>query len=52
AFKRLYNLKTHMETHDPTIPKRFVCPHSSCERPFRRNNDLKRHCDSKHRDQA
>ncbi|KAI0255993.1 hypothetical protein BJV78DRAFT_1174965 [Lactifluus subvellereus] len=41
-----------METHDPKIPERFVCPHSSCKRPFRRKNDLKRHCISKHSDLA
>ncbi|KAF5376811.1 hypothetical protein D9757_008871 [Collybiopsis confluens] len=50
AFDRAFNLKTHVETHNPDRPKPFVCPHPSCGRPFSRKHDLGRHQASIHRD--
>ena len=41
-----------MEIHDPKSPKRFVCSQNGCDWAFRRKNDLKRHCYSKHPNQA
>ncbi|THG99385.1 hypothetical protein EW145_g7275 [Phellinidium pouzarii] len=48
AFARGYNLKTHMNTHDPHRLKPFVCPQGSCERSFSRKHDLGRHLVSIH----
>ncbi|KAH9004314.1 hypothetical protein EDB86DRAFT_2162469 [Lactarius hatsudake] len=52
AFARAFNLKTHMDTHNPERAKPFVCPHSSCKRSFSRKHDLQRHRTAIHRDQA
>lgn len=52
AFARAFNLKTHMDTHNPERVKQYVCPHSSCKRPFSRKHDLQRHRTAIHRDQA
>jgi hypothetical protein len=52
AFARAFNLKTHLDTHDPERVKQYVCPHSSCKRPFSRKHDLQRHRTAIHRDQA
>ncbi|KAN0125042.1 hypothetical protein V8E52_001594 [Russula decolorans] len=52
AFARAFNLKTHMETHNPERVKQYVCPHTSCKRPFSRKHDLQRHRTAIHRDQA
>jgi hypothetical protein len=52
AFARAFNLKTHLETHNPERVKQYVCPHSSCKRPFSRKHDLQRHRTAIHRDQA
>ncbi|KAJ7352270.1 hypothetical protein DFH08DRAFT_643391, partial [Mycena albidolilacea] len=51
AFARAYNLKTHMDTHDPNRLKPHVCPHRSCGRSFSRKHDLGRHLNSIHRDE-
>ncbi|KAL0950797.1 hypothetical protein HGRIS_007563 [Hohenbuehelia grisea] len=52
SFARAFNLKTHMNTHDPNRPKPFVCPHRSCGRSFSRKHDLGRHLISIHRDDS
>lgn len=52
AFARAFNLKTHMDTHNPERAKPFVCPYSSCKRSFSRKHDLQRHRTAIHRDQA
>lgn len=51
SFARAFNLKTHMETHDPNRRKPHVCPHPSCQRSFSRKHDLGRHLISIHRDE-
>ncbi|TFY83318.1 hypothetical protein EWM64_g696 [Hericium alpestre] len=52
AFARAYNLKTHMDTHNPDRPKPHMCPHPSCGRQFSRKHDLQRHRAAIHRDQS
>ncbi|KAJ4482492.1 hypothetical protein J3R30DRAFT_3286530 [Lentinula aciculospora] len=52
AFDRAFNLKTHMDTHNPDRKKPFVCPHRSCHRAFSRKHDLGRHITSLHRNEA
>ena len=52
AFARAFNLKTHMDTHNPDRSKPFICPHSSCKRSFSRKHDLQRHRTAIHRDQG
>ncbi|KAJ3849484.1 hypothetical protein EV368DRAFT_85501 [Lentinula lateritia] len=52
AFDRAYNLKTHMDTHNPNRQKPYVCPHLSCHRAFSRKHDLGRHIISLHRENA
>ncbi|KAI9668037.1 MAG: hypothetical protein M1821_000857 [Bathelium mastoideum] len=45
-FERSYNLKSHMDTHDPDRPKPFKCEHEGCQREFVRKTDLTRHVQS------
>ncbi|KAI0029150.1 hypothetical protein K488DRAFT_73205 [Vararia minispora EC-137] len=52
AFARAFNLKTHMETHNPNRSKPYVCPHRSCARSFSRKHDLQRHRAAIHHDQS
>ncbi|KZT74890.1 hypothetical protein DAEQUDRAFT_659127 [Daedalea quercina L-15889] len=52
AFARAYNLKTHIQTHDPNRAKPYVCHHKSCGRSFSRKHDLTRHLVSIHRSDA
>ncbi|VDB93509.1 unnamed protein product [Peniophora sp. CBMAI 1063] len=52
AFARAFNLKTHMETHNPNRAKPYVCPHRSCARSFSRKHDLQRHRAAIHHDQS
>ncbi|EIM83485.1 uncharacterized protein STEHIDRAFT_123901 [Stereum hirsutum FP-91666 SS1] len=52
AFARAYNLKTHMDTHNPDRPKPHICPFRSCGRSFSRKHDLQRHRAAIHRDQG
>jgi len=52
SFARAFNLKTHLDTHNPERVKQYICPHSSCKRPFSRKHDLQRHRTAIHRDQA
>ncbi|KIK69919.1 hypothetical protein GYMLUDRAFT_67179 [Collybiopsis luxurians FD-317 M1] len=52
AFDRAFNLKTHLETHNPNRPKPYVCPHSACLRAFSRKHDLGRHLTSIHREDS
>ncbi|KAF7792478.1 hypothetical protein EIP86_003518 [Pleurotus ostreatoroseus] len=49
AFARAYNLKTHIQTHDPNRLKPYACHHKSCGRSFSRKHDLTRHLISIHR---
>ncbi|KAJ3747673.1 hypothetical protein DFH05DRAFT_1522016 [Lentinula detonsa] len=50
AFDRAFNLKTHMDTHNPNRKKPFIC--KSCDRAFSRKHDLVRHITSLHRKEA
>lgn len=52
AFARAYNLKTHLDTHNPERQKSFICPHRSCGRAFSRKHDLQRHRAAIHHDTA
>ncbi|KAI0274780.1 hypothetical protein BC834DRAFT_1029726 [Gloeopeniophorella convolvens] len=52
SFGRAFNLKTHMDTHNPERAKPYICPHSSCGRGFSRKHDLQRHRTAIHRDQT
>ncbi|THH02530.1 hypothetical protein EW026_g351 [Hermanssonia centrifuga] len=52
AFARAYNLKTHIQTHDPNRSKPYACYHKSCGRSFSRKHDLTRHLISIHRCEA
>ncbi|KAI0343979.1 hypothetical protein BDW22DRAFT_1327651 [Trametopsis cervina] len=49
AFARAFNLKTHVQTHDPNRSKPYACQHKSCGRAFSRKHDLTRHLISIHR---
>ncbi|KAI9364516.1 hypothetical protein DFJ73DRAFT_620011 [Zopfochytrium polystomum] len=40
-FARKFNLKTHLNTHDPERARPFQCP--DCEKTFVRFHDLDRH---------
>ncbi|KAJ3729406.1 hypothetical protein C8R42DRAFT_651803 [Lentinula raphanica] len=48
AFDRAFNLKTHMETHDPHRKKPHKC--QVCGRSFSRKHDLGRHVTSLHKE--
>ncbi|KAI0702434.1 hypothetical protein BC835DRAFT_1211974, partial [Cytidiella melzeri] len=52
AFARAFNLKTHIQTHDPNRSKPYACQHKSCGRAFSRKHDLTRHLISIHRSDA
>lgn len=52
AFARAYNLKTHIQTHDPNRSKPYACHHKSCGRSFSRKHDLTRHLVSIHRSES
>ena len=45
-FERPYNLKSHLETHDPHREKPFKCEYEGCAREFVRKTDLVRHIQS------
>ncbi|KAK8211979.1 hypothetical protein IWZ01DRAFT_251371 [Phyllosticta capitalensis] len=47
-FQRLYNHKSHMETHDPKRAFPHICTANGCERKFVRRTDLVRHEQSVH----
>lgn len=47
-FQRSYNLKSHLQTHNPTRPHPNHCPYPGCERRFVRRTDLLRHEQSVH----
>ncbi|KAH8100470.1 hypothetical protein BXZ70DRAFT_148403 [Cristinia sonorae] len=51
-FARQFNLKTHMQTHDPNRAKPHACDHPGCGRAFSRKHDLMRHTMSIHRSGA
>ncbi|KAI9732110.1 MAG: hypothetical protein M1834_004206 [Cirrosporium novae-zelandiae] len=40
---RSFNLRMHMQTHDPDRKKPFECPDEGCEAKFSRRADLDRH---------
>lgn len=42
-FQRTYNLKAHMETHDPNRSQPHSCLYSGCDKKFVRRTDLLRH---------
>ncbi|KAJ3101608.1 hypothetical protein HDU96_009920 [Phlyctochytrium bullatum] len=42
-FTRRFNLKTHLNVHNPTRPRPFPCPEPSCTKSFVRIHDLERH---------
>ncbi|RXK37586.1 hypothetical protein M231_05128 [Tremella mesenterica] len=50
GFARAFNLKSHVQTHNPLRPKPHTCPHSSCKRGFSRLHDLERHRQGIHSD--
>lgn len=50
SFARLFNLKSHQQTHDPLRLKPHVCPHETCARSFSRLHDLERHRQGVHFD--
>jgi len=52
AFARAFNLKTHVQTHDPNRAKPFICSVKTCGRSFSRKHDLMRHNVSIHRDSS
>ncbi|TKA62015.1 hypothetical protein B0A55_10287 [Friedmanniomyces simplex] len=43
VFQRHYNLKAHMETHDPSRAQPHVCQYPACDKRFVRRTDLLRH---------
>lgn len=45
-FQRSYNLKAHMDTHDPQREQPHACPWYGCTRRFVRRTDLIRHHES------
>ena len=50
AFARAFNLKSHVQTHNPMRSKPHVCPHPTCNRGFSRLHDLERHRQGIHSD--
>lgn len=46
AFRRKYNLSSHLKTHDPQQSRDWPCNVNRCGMSFRRFTDLKRHNDS------
>jgi len=42
-FQRSYNLKAHLETHDPHRSHPHDCPYPECDKRFVRRTDLLRH---------
>jgi hypothetical protein len=47
-FQRSYNLKTHLDTHNPIRKKEHACPDQGCDMKFVRKTDLDRHRNSVH----
>ncbi|OCL13362.1 hypothetical protein AOQ84DRAFT_283289 [Glonium stellatum] len=47
-FQRNYNLKSHLQTHDPKRAHPNLCTYAGCERRFVRRTDLSRHEKSVH----
>lgn len=45
-FQRSYNLKAHMETHDPLRTKPHWCEWAGCDKKFVRRTDMVRHIGS------
>ncbi|TIA80580.1 hypothetical protein E3P92_00583 [Wallemia ichthyophaga] len=52
AFARHFNLKQHLETHNPMRIKPFLCHHPECGKRFSRKHDLVRHQVSIHHKSA
>ncbi|TIA92964.1 hypothetical protein E3P99_00437 [Wallemia hederae] len=48
AFARQFNLKQHIQTHDPDRVKPHECTYNGCGRRFSRKHDLVRHSQSIH----
>ncbi|KAF9119559.1 hypothetical protein BGX30_003767, partial [Mortierella sp. GBA39] len=51
AFNRLFNLRSHVRTHDPDSERPFVCEADDCKKAFTRKHDLQRHQTSVHQGQ-
>lgn len=51
AFNRLFNLRSHVRTHDPNSERPFVCEEDDCKKAFTRKHDLQRHQTSVHQGQ-
>ncbi|KAI9713492.1 MAG: hypothetical protein M1820_000874 [Bogoriella megaspora] len=47
-FSRFYNMKSHMDTHNPKREKPFKCDIQWCSKAFVRKTDLERHVKSIH----
>ncbi len=42
-FRRQYNFRTHLQTHDPSRLYAHPCPYENCDKKFTRKSDLLRH---------
>ncbi|KAG0042549.1 hypothetical protein BGZ89_006854, partial [Linnemannia elongata] len=51
AFNRLFNLRSHVRTHDPNSERPFICEEDDCKKAFTRKHDLQRHQTSVHQGQ-
>ncbi|KAG0283940.1 hypothetical protein BGZ96_011694 [Linnemannia gamsii] len=51
AFNRLFNLRSHVRTHDPNSERPYVCEEVDCNKAFTRKHDLQRHQTSVHQGQ-
>lgn len=51
AFNRLFNLRSHVRTHDPNSERPFICEEGDCNKAFTRKHDLQRHQTSVHQGQ-
>ncbi|KAF9295252.1 hypothetical protein BGZ74_010907 [Mortierella antarctica] len=48
-FTRLFNMRTHLRTHNPNQERPFVCSEPTCRKRFSRKHDMQRHEASVHR---
>lgn len=48
GFKRIFNLKAHMNSHAPEGGKRFPCTVEGCLKGFSRKHDMERHRTAAH----
>ncbi|KAJ3034515.1 hypothetical protein HDV00_004980 [Rhizophlyctis rosea] len=52
TFTRAWNLRVHLQTHNPARPRPYTCPHAECGATFVRMPDLVRHEGSAHAGRA